>query len=401
MKAIHTSDWHIGQNLYGTDRSEEHLHFLKQLCTIIDEEQPDVLIVSGDIYDSVAPSIASQKLYNKMMLQLHATLPTMKIVVTAGNHDSSSRLELNSTLWSVFDVNIVGNIERKDEYVNYDKHIIDIKDKEGKNRCYVIAVPYIYHANYPVDNENSEARSKMLAFHQKLIDYTKERNTENLPIIMTGHLAVSGTNIKGHEKRCTHLVYENIEELGEGYDYLALGHIHFPQQISGCTNARYSGSPFPMSFDEEYRHSVSIIEIDTHGDTPQIKTRAIEPLIPLCTIPENGGDIDEVLQAIDNLPDTKAYIRVKLKVADVLPMHERKTIEEKFANIKAELFEIYPVREKRQTEQAQTSIAIEEIHQISPLEIAMDYYHKHFGSEMNDELKKMLIESIENVEQQG
>ena len=61
MKAIHTSDWHIGQNLYGTDRSEEHLHFLKQLCTIIDEEQPDVLIVSGDIYDSVAPSIASQK----------------------------------------------------------------------------------------------------------------------------------------------------------------------------------------------------------------------------------------------------------------------------------------------------------------------------------------------------
>ena len=397
MKVIHTSDWHIGQHFYGTDRSEEHLHFLEQLCNIVDEEQPDVLIVSGDIYDSVAPSIASQKLYNRMMLQLHATLPTMKIVVTAGNHDSSSRLELNNTLWSVFDVNIVGSIEREDGCVNYDKHIVEIKDQEGKSCGYVIAVPYIYHANYPIDNENGEDKSKMLAFHQNLIDRTKKRNAENLPIIMTGHLAVSGTNIKGHEKRNTHLVYENIEELGNGYDYLALGHIHCPQQISGCKNARYSGSPFPMSFDEDYRHSVSIIEIGTHGDTPQIKTREIEPLISLCTIPENGGDIDEVLQAIDNLPDTKAYIRVKLKVTDVLPMHERKAIEEKFANIKAELFEICPVRENTLTEQVQTSIAIEEIHQISPLEIAMDYYRKHFGCEMDDELKKMFIESIENV----
>lgn len=401
MKAIHTSDWHIGQNFYGTDRSEEHLHFLEQLCSIIDEEQPDVLIVSGDIYNTVAPGIASQKLYNRMMLQLHATLPTMKIVVTAGNHDSSSRLELNNTLWSVFDVNIVGSIEREDGCVNYDKHIIEIKDKEGKSCCYVIAVPYIYHANYPVENDNGEEKSKMLAFHQKLLDLTKERNTENLPIIMTGHLAVSGTNIKGHEKRSTYLVYENIEELGNGYDYLALGHIHFPQQISGRKNARYSGSPFPLSFDEDYPHSVSVIEIAAHGDAPQIKTRSIEPLIPLCTIPENGGDIDEVLQAIDNLPDKKAYIRVKLKVTDVLPMHERKAIEERFANIKAVLFEIYPVRENRQTEQTETNIAIEEIHEISPLEIAMDYYRKHFGNEMDDELKSMFIESIENVGQQG
>ena len=91
-------------------------------------ESPDVLIVSGDVYDSVAPSIAAQKLYNQMILELRATAPTMKIIITAGNHDSSSRLELNGELWDAFDVKIIGNIERGENGVNYEKHIVEIKD---------------------------------------------------------------------------------------------------------------------------------------------------------------------------------------------------------------------------------------------------------------------------------
>ena len=109
MKIIHTSDWHLGQSFYGMERTEEHLAFLSQLCDTVKVERPDALIISGDIYDSVAPSLTAQRLYNKMMLELHGTLPEMKIVVTAGNHDSSSRLELHSDLWDAFDVKIVGN----------------------------------------------------------------------------------------------------------------------------------------------------------------------------------------------------------------------------------------------------------------------------------------------------
>ena len=397
MKAIHTSDWHIGQTFYGIDRSIEHLHFLEQLCHIVKEEQPDVFIISGDVYDSVAPSIASQKLYNRMLLQLHATLPEMKIVVTAGNHDSSSRLELNEELWSVFDVNIVGNIERKENIVNYERHIIEIKGPHNKPCCYIIAIPYIYHANYPaIDDDNIS--SKMYAFHQRLIDMVNERNSHNIPIIMTGHLAVSGANIKGHETTQMRLVYENIEELGKGYDYLALGHIHHPQQVIGTKNARYSGSPFPMSFDEDYQHSISIIEIEKHGDIPTIKVHKIEPLIPLCTIPsDGGGDINEVLQAIEQLDDNRSYIRVKLKVADVIPMNERRIIEEKFNDISSELCEISPVRQKLNSQKKEDTSSLD-IQQLSPMEIAMDYYSRLYGCEMDDELKKMFFECMESVE---
>ena len=269
MKILHTSDWHLGHSFYGYERTEEHLSFLKQLCNIIRNENPDALIISGDIYDSVVPSITVQKLYNRMILELRAAAPTMKIIITAGNHDSSSRLELNGELWNAFNVQIVGNIERNDNVVNYEKHIIEITDSSKKIKGYIIAVPYIYHANYPA--ADNDTQSRMRSFHQQLINRVIERNGANRPIIMTGHLAVSGADIKGHETTHTRLVYESIEELGEGYDYIALGHIHRPQTVTSNKKARYSGSPIPINFDEDYPHSITIVEIENHDDAPDIR----------------------------------------------------------------------------------------------------------------------------------
>lgn len=397
MKAIHTSDWHLGQSFYGIERSEEHLFFLEQLCSIIREESPQVLIISGDIYDSVAPNLTTQKLYNKMLLELHATLPSMKIVVTAGNHDSSSRLELNESLWEAFDVKIVGNIDRKDDVVNYDKHIVEIYNGNGERCCYVIAVPYVYHANYPLIENSNENR--MYCFHQKLIDRVNEMNKDGLPIIMTGHLAVTGIDIKGHEANQTRLVFEHIENLGNGYDYLALGHIHRPQFVVGTKNARYSGSPLPVNFDEDYVHTVSIVEIEKHSTPPIIREIEIKPLIPFYTIPQKGGNIDEVLQAIQSLPKGKSYVRVKLNVKDIVPMSDRNRIEEEFTRIEAELCELQPIREQK-TSNKKLNIAVEEIKRISPIEIAKDYYRQHFGCEMDEELKQMFFESIETVEKE-
>jgi exonuclease SbcD len=397
MKILHTSDWHLGHSFYGYERTEEHLYFLKQLCKIIRDETPDALIISGDIYDSVVPSITAQKLYNRMILELRATAPAMKIIITAGNHDSSSRLELNGELWNAFDVQIVGNIERNDNNINYEKHIIEVTGTDNKIKGYIIAVPYIYHANYPATN--NDTLSRMRSFHQQLINSVRERNCTNQPIIMTGHLAVNGADIKGHETKHTRLVYESIDELGTGYDYLALGHIHRPQIVTGNTKARYSGSPIPMNFDEDYTHSVTVVEIEHHDDPAIICEIKIDPLIPICTIPKKGGDINEIMERIASLPNEKSYIRIKLKVKDVIPMNERLLIENSFSNKEAILCEIQPIRETS-NDSKQRNIAIEEIKHISPFEIAMDYYSQHYGSTMDEELQQMLQESIETVEKE-
>lgn len=395
MKIIHTSDWHLGQNFYGNERTEEHLFFLKQLCAIVGEEEPDALVISGDIYDSVAPSIAAQKLYNRMILELRATAPKMKIIVTAGNHDSSSRLELNGELWNVFDVKIVGYVERNEDGVNYEKHIIEIKNESNEGIGYIVAVPYIYYANYPATED--ENVNRMQYFHQQLLNRVAERNSGNLPVILTGHLAVNGANITGHETRSTHLVYENIEDMGSGYDYLALGHIHHPQAVKGNARARYSGSPIPMSFDESYPHSVTIVEIESHGSTPEIREREIKPLVPIFTIPKNGEGIEKILEEIESLPKGKSYVRVKLKVKDVVPMSERTQIESRFTDLEAILCELQPVREASEKAKKQFALATEEFKQLTPMDIAKDYYQRQFGSEMDEELCSMLTECIEGV----
>ena len=388
MKAIHTSDWHLGQLFYGVDRTEEHLWFLARLVDVVKEERPDVLIVSGDIYDNVAPTLAAQRLYNRMLLELHAALPAMKIVVTAGNHDSSSRLDLHSELWDVFDVKVVGGIAKDGDSVDYDRHIVEIAGVG-----YIIAVPYVYAANYPQTDDDGVSR--MRKFHQTLLDRVAARNCSKLPVIMMGHLALSGSDIKGHEAKSMRLVYENIEEMGVGYDYLALGHIHRPQFVTD--NARYSGSPFAMSFDEDYPHSVSVVEIGEDGLS--VREREIAPLVPVYTVPQEAGGVDEALEAIKNLPAGRAYLRVKLRVRDVVPMQERMAIQSAVAETQHLLCDIQPVREGRATE-ASGSFAVEEIRHISPLDVALDYYSMRFGGEMDDELKGMLEQCIEKAEKE-
>ena len=98
MRILHTSDWHLGQNFYGYDRGEEQSDFLRQLADIVHEQQPDALLVSGDIYHTAAPSSTAVGMYVKGMLDIHEACPTMAIIVIAGNHDSASRLQSESLL---------------------------------------------------------------------------------------------------------------------------------------------------------------------------------------------------------------------------------------------------------------------------------------------------------------
>ena len=109
---IHTSDWHLGQNFYGYDRSEEQHDFLSQLADIVRKHTPDALLVSGDIFHTAAPSNAAFNLYVNAMLDIHKACPTMAIIVIAGNHDSASRLDSDKRLWQLANVHVLGGIAR-------------------------------------------------------------------------------------------------------------------------------------------------------------------------------------------------------------------------------------------------------------------------------------------------
>ena len=124
MKILHTSDWHLGHKLYNFDRKDEQLHFLRQIAKIVKDERPDVMIVSGDVFHVATPNIETQTMFVDELLNIHNQCDSMSIVVTAGNHDSYSRLEIDKNLWKRHNIYIIGNVSSSVE-----QHLINIKGK--------------------------------------------------------------------------------------------------------------------------------------------------------------------------------------------------------------------------------------------------------------------------------
>lgn len=396
MKVIHTSDWHLGHVLYNFDRTAEHGAFLEQLCELVRSEKPDAILVSGDIFDSAQPSIPAQRLYNRMMIEIARMNPDTTIVVTAGNHDGASRQELFSELWDeAFNVKYVGKIGYKEDgTVDLDKFIVMIPGKG-----FIVAVPYIYGENYPESTDDS--RVPIQDFHQRLLDRVAERNLDGLPVIMMDHLAVASCDIAGHDSSKARLVFEDLELLGQGWDYLALGHIHKPQTIKG-TAARYCGSPIPVSFDEDYEHSVSVVTIGKHGDAPMITTVPVKNVMPIWNLPREAGTFDEVKAAIAAIPaGAKGYARVNIKTKDIFPMDQKIEIEALMKEHKGiRMCNINLVREGGSAPRELKTYTPDELKQsVDAVMIAKDYYSaSHNGDELPEELVRILEGIVREVE---
>ncbi len=321
MKIIHTADLHLGQIIYQNyDRADEHVHFFSQLEELCREERPDALVVSGDVYDVPQPSAATRRFFTERFVHLHGICPQMKIVVTAGNHDSASRLQADSAVWALANAKIVGSAPSpellkgadlwQDEYI--------VKLSSG----YIVALPFM----------NGE-RTEVI---QSILDRVANDNAEGKPVVMTGHLAVTGADPTGHDFEIGKVKSQSIEALGTGYDYLALGHIHKPQTIghpedcfkdevcypSGAV--RYSGSALHVSCDEKYPHSVSVVEIRQRGGEVKIRQRIIDELRHFWHLPLDGGSFcsaDDAKAAVEDLVKRhgRGYFRLRFDYAASIP----------------------------------------------------------------------------------
>lgn len=382
MKIIHTSDWHLGHVLYGYDRSGEQRSMLGQIEKIVGTEKPDALVVSGDVYHTGQPSAAVQKMFTEAVMRMHEACPEMEIVITAGNHDSASRHEVSRILWETQKVNMIGSVDRDDP----DKLIVEVSGKG-----FVVAVPYVNERSVPE------------GFCQSLLDKVSERNPDNLPVVISAHTTVAGSNFTGHEDvrelSVGGIDSVGLEEFGEGYDYIALGHIHKPQTIAGSGGrARYSGTPLPVSFDETYAHSVSAVEIGSRGETPRIREIPIKSPCPLVNIPSSGfGKWDEVKELLKDFPnDNPAYIRLNVEVEDSLPpdaVVEARNI----LNGGLGLFCTINARRSAAGKSDRKTLSVSEFRAMEPLEVAR-LYAEDKGITFADELADLFREAEKEIE---
>ncbi len=386
MKILHTSDWHLGHTLYGYDREYEQRDMLAQIEAIVREEQPDALLISGDVYHTAQPSASTQRLFSETMVRLHDACPSMTIVATAGNHDSGTRHEIFRMPWEALKVYTIGNVDKE----NLDSMIVTVPDKG-----YVIAVPYFY------------SRNQSHEIYQQLLDRVSALNTQQMPVVMMAHTTIKGVDSTGHELTNDVTIggidAYDISEMGKGYDYLALGHIHHAQWVRGGSHrVRYAGTPLAVSFDETYPHSVSIVEIDRHGDTPQVEEVEIRNPRPLVTLPAKEPVVwEKALEILNDFkPEQKdTYLRLNVKVEGFLPTSANGEAALKAAEKSCRFCYINTRRILHDHQEDQTVMTINELREAQPCEIAKRYVEDK-GDMWDDDLEAMFAEAVREVEEE-
>ena len=378
MKILHTSDWHLGHTLYNYDRTEEQMVMLLQMVNIVREQKPDVFLLCGDIYHTPQPSAAVQTMFTNVLVEIHDANPDMTIVITAGNHDSGTKHDIFRTPWKALKVYTVGCVDANQK----EDMIIEIPGKG-----YVIAVPYVNERNMPK------------GLFQELLDIANEKNVDNLPVVMTAHTTVRGCDFAGHENGSEYAVggidSYDLDEMGTGYDYLALGHIHHAQFIhSGKHNVRYCGTPIPVSFDENYKHSVSIVDITEHGDKPTVEAIEIDPHRPLVTLPTEGvATWEDAKELLENYPnDIEAYIRLNVEVDDFLPVDANAEAHMICEDKKCRFCVINSRRLKKNRREAKV-MSVQEFKTEEPIGIA-ERYAEDMGMEFDSDLKELFNETL-------
>lgn len=142
VRVLHTGDWHTGQTLRGYSREYEQARVFDQLVEVTAEREIDVLIVAGDVFDSQNPSGETQRLFYETIERLHRARPSMRTVIVAGNHDAAGRLEAPHPLLARFNVQVVGNVRRRDGKIDVARHHVPIADQHGEVFLHVLAVSY-------------------------------------------------------------------------------------------------------------------------------------------------------------------------------------------------------------------------------------------------------------------
>ena len=389
MKIIHTSDWHLGQNFFNYDRSDDHESMIRQLIDLVQTEEPDALVIAGDIFDVATPNTTVQKRFAESVVKIHDARPSMTIVCISGNHDSASRHEIHQTPWEALNVQMIG----KANMTEMDENIISINGKG-----WIVAVPY---TNERFLNDE---------FYSRLEATIKEKTAEELPIIYVGHAAITGCDHTGHDIMNGRFVggieYTGLDELGTVYDYIALGHIHKAQTF-GNGRARYCGTPLPVSFDEVrsgYEHSFSIVEIEAHGSVPSIRTVDVECPHPLVSIPSEGhAPWKDVIAELKKFPsDIEAYIRlnVLLKESEQMPFDKDRQIEEAMAGKAARYAVTNPTRESLVSEErrqnAMNAITVEELQKLDPITVLKGYAER-LGYTFSDKFQEMFDTVFRNI----
>ncbi len=334
MRVLHTSDWHLGHRLHDQDRNEEHAQFLEWLLGTIETQRADALVVAGDIFDTANPTHAALEQYYRFLMGLRQTC-CRHVVIIGGNHDSPGTLNAPREILRFLNIHVTGKA-----HDNPDDEIIALRDRSGRLEGVICAVPFLRDR----DIRQAVAGESYAEMEQRLKEGIVRRYGQAaahalpfkelpIPIIATGHLFASGgqlsDTLEGSEKPIHIGTLGNVhaDEFPDAFDYIALGHLHRPQQVNGRNHIRYAGSPLPLSFSEfEDRKTVYLVEFSGN------RLESVAPLeVPsrrrLVRLKGPLPKLTDALLTLDATAGLKTWVEVRAELEEYDPYFVQKMNE--------------------------------------------------------------------------
>ena len=293
MIFLHTSDWHLGATEGERELREDQYFFIDEICRIIEERQVDAVLLAGDVYDRSVGSASAIRLYNYAMERICRDLKKTVLTI-AGNHDSADRLSSCGSLLEKAGLYISGAAAREARVVAFD-------DAE------VFLLPWVTEEKvrslYP-----EERISDLTGAYQVLTDHMRERFSPDKKHIVVSHAFITNAETSTSDRAAEIGFATQVSaSVFDGFDYVALGHIHKPQNVNG--HIRYSGTPMPYSFGKEESQEKSVTLLDT-----ETMTQEIVPLPLLHQRRTLTGTYEELLNP--DCPEEARTGYVRLNVTD-------------------------------------------------------------------------------------
>ncbi|WP_026977664.1 exonuclease SbcCD subunit D C-terminal domain-containing protein [Flavobacterium tegetincola] len=405
MKILHTSDWHLGQLFHEYDRTFEHQQFLNWLQAALVTEEIEVLLVSGDVFDISNPSAASIRMFYSFLQKATQDNPALQIVITAGNHDSASRLEAPKPLLESSNIHIIGTIEKNaDGSINYEKLVVPLKNKSGEIQTFCLAIPFLRTGDYPTIAEAENPYTEGVAqLYRDAFEYASQHKHAHQTIIAMGHMHTQQAEISEMDT-AERKIMGGVEcvaanAFDENLKYVALGHIHKAQRIGGKEHIRYSGSPLPMSFSERnYKHQVIVFELEE--EIKHLKMLEIPVSIPLLRVPLNPHPLEDVIAALHQLEDKNdttpaPYLEVQVLLAEPEPGLRHK-VETALLGKNVRLARIqphYPNREK----ESSSHYSQELLNELQPTDVFSKSYQLKYSAEVPEHLMALFQQTVNEV----
>lgn len=374
MKLIHLSDLHLGKRVNDFSMLEDQQYILAEILQIIDREKPDGVLIAGDVYDKSVPSAEAVALLDDFLVRLSRR--ELRIFVISGNHDSPERMAFGGRLMERSGVHLAPVYDGRVEPVV-------LTDQYGPVKLYLLPFVKPSHVRrcFPEREIATYTDAVAAAIEAMGVD-TAVRNVLVTHQFVTGaarcdseELSVGGT--------------DNVDAaVFDPFDYVALGHIHGPQQV-GRETVRYCGTPLKYSFSEAgHKKSVTVVELGAKG---AVTIRTI-PLKPLRDMVELRGTYEELtLRAFyEGTTYPRDYIHITLTDEDDIP------------DAVGKLRIIYPNLMKLDYDNKRTRAGIhlegaEDVQQKSPLELLEEFYSNQNGQPMSEEQRAFARDMMERI----